>query len=162
MLNSVLAASLAAVIAGQAQAAVSTKEAAKLGTSLTPVGAEMAANADGSIPAYTGGLTTAPAGFKAGDGMRPDPFADEKPLLVIDGKNVDKYKGLLTATTAELAKRYPTYHINVYPTHRTVALPQAVLDNSVKNATGTQSINGGLSIDNLLPGVPFPIPTSGS
>ena len=98
MLNSVLAASLAAVIAGQAQAAVSTKEAAKLGTSLTPVGAEMAANADGSIPAYTGGLTTAPAGFKSGDGMRPDPFADEKPLLVIDGKNVDKYKDLLTAT----------------------------------------------------------------
>ena len=161
-LNSVLAASLATIVAGQAQAAVSAQEAAKLGTSLTRVGAEMAANADGSIPAYTGGLTTPPASFKAGDGMRPDPFADEKPLLVIDGKNVEQYKGLLTATTAELAKRYPTYHINVYPTHRTVALPQAVVDNSVKNATGTQSVNGGLAIENLLPGVPFPIPTSGN
>ncbi|MES2868691.1 MAG: DUF1329 domain-containing protein [Pseudomonadota bacterium] len=161
-LNSVLAASLAAVIAGQAQAAVSEQEAAKLGTSLTRVGAEVAGNADGSIPAYKGGLTTAPASFKAGDGMRPDPFADEKPLLVIDGKNVDQYKGLLTATSAELAKRYPTFHINVYPTHRTVALPAAVLDNSVKNATGTKSVNNGLAIENLLPGVPFPIPTSGA
>ena len=161
-LNSVLAVSLAGVIAAQAQAGVSAQEAAKLGTNLTSVGAEMAGNADGSIPAYTGGLTTPPASFKAGDGMRPDPFADEKPVLVIDGKNVEQYKGLLTATTAELARRYPTYHINVYPTHRTVAIPQAVLDNSLKNATGAKSLDGGLAIDNVLPGVPFPIPTSGA
>ncbi|WP_449433522.1 DUF1329 domain-containing protein [Pseudomonas putida] len=162
LINSVLAAALAAVIAGQAQAGVSTQEAAKLGSSLTGVGAEKAGNADGSIPAYQGGLTTPPASFKAGDSMRPDPFADEKPLLVIDGKNVEQYKGLLTATAAELARRYPTYHINVYPTHRTVALPKAVLDNSLKNATGAKSLDGGLVIDNVLPGVPFPIPTSGS
>ncbi|MNE02411.1 hypothetical protein D3C80_948850 [compost metagenome] len=161
-LNSVLAASLAAVIAGQAQAAVSAQEAAKLGTTLTNVGAEKAGNADGSIPGYTGGLTTPPASYKAGDTMRPDPFAGEKPLLVIDGKNVDQYKGQLTATAVELAKRYPTYHINVYPTHRTVALPQAVTDNSVKNATSTKSLNDGLAFENALPGVPFPIPTSGS
>jgi hypothetical protein len=38
---------------------------------LTPVGAEKAANKDGTIPAYTGGNTTAPAGYKAGDGIRP-------------------------------------------------------------------------------------------
>jgi hypothetical protein len=157
-----LAASLVAIIAGQAQAAVSAQEAAKLGTSLTSVGADMAGNADGSIPAYKGGMTTPPASFKAGDSMRPDPFADEKPILVIDGKNVDQYKGQLTATAVELAKRYPGYHIDVYPTHRTVALPQAVLDNSVKNATGAKSLNDGLAIENVLPGVPFPIPQSGS
>jgi hypothetical protein len=162
LLYSVLAISLAGVIAAQAQAGVSTEEAAKLGTSLTGVGAQMAGNADGSIPAYKGGLTTPPASFKAGDSMRPDPFADEKPLLVIDGKNVDQYTGMLTATAVELAKRYPSYHINVYPTHRTVALPQSVLDNSRKNATGAKSLEGGLSIDNVLPGVPFPIPQSGS
>ncbi len=161
-LSSVLAASLVAVIAGQAQAGISAQEAARLGTNLTGVGAEMAGNADGSIPAYKGGLTTPPASFKPGDSMRPDPFADEKPLLVIDGKNVDQYKGLLTATTVELAKRYPTYRIDVYPTHRTVSLPQAVLANSLKNATDAKSLNGGLSIDNVLPGVPFPIPQSGS
>ncbi|MGF6394515.1 DUF1329 domain-containing protein [Pseudomonas plecoglossicida] len=159
---SLLATALTTIIAGQAQAAVSAQEAARLGTSLTRVGAERGANADGSIPAYEGGLTTPPAGFKAGDGMRPDPFANEQPLLVIDGKNVDQYQGQLTATSVELAKRYPTFHINVYPTHRTVALPPAVLENSVKNATGTRSIDGGVAIENLLPGVPFPIPTTGS
>ena len=162
LLYSVLAASLAAVIGAQAQAAVSPQDATKLGASLTGVGAEMAANADGSIPAYSGGLTTPPASFKAGESMRPDPFVDEKPLWVIDGKNVDQYKGLLTATTVELARRYPTYRIDVYPTHRTVSLPAAVLDNSRKNATDAKALNGGLSIDNVLPGVPFPIPQSGN
>lgn len=160
--QTVLAASLAMVLAAQAQAAVSPQEAAKLGTSLTLVGAEKAGNADGSIPAYAGGLTTPPASFKPGDSMRPDPFANEKPLVVIDGKNVDQYKNLLTATTVELAKRFPTFHVNVYPTHRTVSLPQAILDNGVKNATGAKSLEGGLAIDNVLPGVPFPIPQSGS
>ena len=161
-LNNILAVSLAAVISAQAQAGVSAQDAARLGTSLTGVGGEMAGNADGSIPAYKGGLTTPPASFKAGENMRPDPFVDEKPVLVIDGKNVDQYKGMLTATTVELAKRYPTYRIDVYPTHRTVALPKTVLDNSLKNATDAKSLNGGLAIDNVLPGVPFPIPQNGS
>ena len=160
--QTLLAASLVMAIGAQAQAAVSAQEAAKLGSSLTLVGAEKAASADGAIPAYAGGLTTAPASFKAGDSMRPDPFASEKPVLVIDGKNVDQYKGMLTATTVELAKRFPTFRVDVYPTHRTVALPQAVLDNSVKNASGAKSLEGGLAIDNVLPGVPFTIPQSGS
>ncbi|MCY1388563.1 hypothetical protein D9M71_33380 [compost metagenome] len=160
--KTLLAASLAMTLGAHAQAAVTAEEAAKLGTSLTLVGAEKAANADGSIPAYAGGLTTAPASFKSGDTMRPDPFASEKPLLVIDGKNVDKYKGMLTATTAELAKRFPTFRVDVYPTHRTVALPQNVLDNSVKNASGAKSLQGGLAIDNVLPGVPFPVPHNGA
>ncbi|WP_223531423.1 DUF1329 domain-containing protein [Pseudomonas sp. GL-R-19] len=160
--QTVLAASLAMVLAAQAQAAVSTQEAARLGTSLTLVGAEKAGNADGSIPAYNGGLTTPPASFKAGDNMRPDPFASEKPVLVIDGKNVDQYKGMLTATTVELTKRFPTFRVDVFPTHRTVSLPQAILDNGVKNASGAKSLEGGLAIDNVLPGVPFPIPQSGN
>jgi hypothetical protein len=160
--QTVLAASLAMVVAAQAHAAVTAQDAAKLGSSLTLVGAEKAGNADGSIPAYDGGLTTPPASFKAGDSMRPDPFANEKPLLVIDGKNVDQYKGQLTATTAELAKRFPTFKVEVYPTHRTVSLPKAILDNGVKNATGAKSLEGGLAIDNVLPGIPFPIPQSGN
>ncbi|MBK5356690.1 DUF1329 domain-containing protein [Pseudomonas sp. TH41] len=160
--KNVLAASLIMALAIDAQASVPSHEAAKLGVSLTLVGAEKAGNADGTIPAYNGGLSTAPAGFKVGDNMRPDPYAGEKPLLVINGKNLDQYKGMLTATTAELAKRFPGYRIDVYPTHRTAALPQAVLDNSLKNATGAKSLKGGLAIDNVLPGVPFPIPQSGA
>ncbi len=61
-----------------------------LETTLTPLGAERAGNADGSIPAWTGGLTTVPPGFKAG-GRRPDLFPAQKPLFSITGKNVDQY-----------------------------------------------------------------------
>ena len=157
-----LAASSIMAVAIHAHASVPSEDAAKLGTSLTFVGAEKAGNADGSIPPYSGGLTTAPAGFKTGDTMRPDPYAGEKPLQVIDGKNVDQYAGMLTATTAALAKRYPSFRIDVYPTHRSAALPEAVLNNSRRNATAAKSINGGLSIDNAMPGVPFPIPQTGA
>jgi hypothetical protein len=160
--QTLLAASLALAVAGQAHAAVSAEQAAQLGTSLTQVGAEKAGNADGSIPAYAGGLTQAPAGFKTGDSVRPDPFAGEKPLLVIDGKNVEQYKDQLSATTVELAKRFPSFRVELFPTHRTVAMPQAVLDNSLKNATGAKALEGGQAIDNVLPGVPFPIPQSGA
>lgn len=160
--HTLLTTSLVLAFAGHAQAAVSIAEAAKLGTELTLVGAEKAGNADGSIPAYEGGLTSPPASYKPGENMRPDPFVDEKPLLVIDGKNVDQYKGQLTAVTAELARRHPGFRIEVYPTHRTASLPQGVLDNTLKNATTAQATEGGNAIENALPGIPFPIPQSGA
>ena len=160
--HTLLAASLTLTLAGQVQAAVSPAEASKLGAELTLIGAEKAGNADGSIPAYEGGLTTPPASYKPGESMRPDPFANEKPLLVIDGKNVDQYKEQLTAVTVELAKRYPSFRVEVYPSHRTAAMPQALLDNTLKNATGAKSLEGGNAIENALPGIPFPIPQNGA
>ena len=58
-------------------------QAAKLGQTLTPVGAEQAGNADGTIPAWTGGMSTLGPEFKdykAGQ-YYPDPFPQDKPLL---------------------------------------------------------------------------------
>jgi hypothetical protein len=145
-----------------AQAAAPADQVAKLGQSLTQLGAEKAASADGSIPAYTGGNTTLPAGFTAGDSMRPNPYADEKPSLVINSKNAAQYSEHLTATVAELLKRFPDFRIDIYPSHRSAALPQWVLDNSVKNAANATSTGGGVGIANALPGTPFPIPATGS
>lgn len=54
-----------------AQAAVSPEQVARLKTELTPLGAERAGNADGSIPAWDGGYTKVVAGYKPGD-KRPD------------------------------------------------------------------------------------------
>ncbi|MEN5037769.1 DUF1329 domain-containing protein [Pseudomonas sp. TWI929] len=160
--RTLLASCLSLAALNAAQAAVSPDQAARLGTSLTVIGAEKGGNADGTIPAYQGGLQTPPAGYQSGASMRPDPFASDKPLLVIDGKNAEQYKGQLTATTLELLKRYPSYRVDVYPTHRSVALPQAVLDNTRKNATGAKSQEGGTAVDNVLPGIPFPIPQNGA
>ena len=160
--HTLLSSALFLALTSPVYAAVSSEEAAQLGDTLSVIGATIAANADGSIPAYSGGLVTPPAGFNPGDAMRPDPFADEKPILVIDGKNVDQYKDQLTATTVELAKRYPSFRVDVYPTHRTVVLPQDVLANTLKNATGAQSKEGGTAVENVYPGIPFPIPKSGA
>jgi len=59
------------------------------GTELTPVGAIRAGNADGSIPAWTGGLPQkdVPKGQ-----WLDNPFAADKPLFTIDGRSADKYK----------------------------------------------------------------------
>lgn len=162
--HSLLASALAMAIAGAAQAAVSAEEAAKLGTTLTLLGAEKAGNAAGTIPEFTGGLpvNTSPPGYKPGDSVRPDPFASDAPRLVITGKNMAEHKDMLTKTTQELLARFPGYRVDVYPTHRSVTLPKPYLDNTVKNATGAKSTEGGLAMENALPGVPFPIPATGS
>lgn len=157
----VLSVALAATFVGSAWASVSADEAGKLGQSLTAVGAEVAASKDGQIPAYEGGLTTPPAGFRKGSGMRPDPFANEKPRLVVTGKNAAQYQNKLTAGTLELLKRYPDFRVDVYPSHRTVVFPEFIQQNTIKNASDAKSTEGGLAIENALPGFPFPVPKSG-
>jgi len=142
-------------------AAVPPDEARLLGTSLTAAGAEKAANKDGTIPEYTGGLTSAPAGFTKGSGMRPDPYAADKPRLVITGKNLAGMDDKLTAGTRELLKRYASFRVDVYPSHRPVALPKLVLENTAKNALNARTVDGGVGVENALAGIPFPIPTTG-
>jgi hypothetical protein len=161
MIRKTLITAVLAVLSASAVAAVSEQEAAQLGKNLTPVGAEKAGNKDGTIPEWTGGLTKAPADFKPGTGVRPDPYGDEKPRLVITGKNADEYKDKLNAVTYELLKRYPTMRVDVYPTHRPVVYPKKILDNTAKNAVSAKLADGGLSFDNALPGYPFPIPKNG-
>ncbi len=161
MFRKTLMAVAIAMLATSTQAAVSADEAKQLGTTLTPTGAEKAGNKDGTIPAWTGGLKDAPAAFQKGSGKRADPFASEKPRLVIDGKNVAQQADKLTEGTKELLKRYPTMRVDVYPTHRTFMVPPRIAEDTLKNATGAKITDGGLGTDNVLPGYPFPIPKSG-
>ena len=153
---------LLALAAGAALAAVTADEAKKLGTTLTPTGAERAGNADKTIPDYTGGLTTAPAEYKKGSGTRPDPFAADKPLYSITGKNLAQYEGKLTDGTKELLKKQPNYRIDVYPTHRSIAFPAYVVENTIKNATSVKTTDGGLGLEGTFAGIPFPIPKTGN
>jgi hypothetical protein len=162
MIRKTLFAATLAVVSTSAMAAATPDEVAQLGKTLTPLGAEKAGNKDGTIPEWTGGLTTIPAGFKPGSGVRPDPFGSDKPRLVITGQNADQHKDKLTALTYALLKRFPTFRVDVYPTHRPVTYPKAILDNTAKNAAQAKTGNGGLSVENALPGIPFPIPKSGN
>src|SRR5690554_1762673 len=154
--SGILAASL---VAGQAWGAVSEGEAAKLGDSLTPIGAEKAGNG-GAIPAWDGGLATPPANYK-GDGIYVNPFPDEKPKFVIDQSNVSEYADKLSPGQVAMIKQYPDYKMPVYETHRTAAYPQNIMDETVKNATQAELIKNGNGLANYQDATPFPIPQTG-
>jgi hypothetical protein len=59
------------------------------------LGAEVAANADSSIPAWNGGITTAPAGYTPGL-HHPDPFSGDSVKFTITGANADQYREMLS------------------------------------------------------------------
>ncbi|PJI47278.1 MAG: outer membrane lipoprotein-sorting protein [Pseudomonas sp.] len=151
------------LLASQVMAAVPADEAARLGTTLTPLGAEKEGNAAGSIPAWTGGLPKDAAPVQA-NGFLGDPFASEKPLFVITSANAEQYKANLTAGQMALFKRYPqTYRIPVYPTHRSASVPPAVMEAAKQSALNVQPINGGDGLSNFSGSgyYAFPIPKNG-
>lgn len=150
--------------AGSVVAEVSAVEAAQLGAALTPFGSEQAGNAAGTVPAYTGGLpvTTSPPGFTPGSGRWTNPFPDEKPLFSITAKNLDQYRDALSETGKELFKRQASYRMDVYPSHRSVAYPAWVLDNTRKNATQARLAKDGVALEGAYGGIPFPIPKNGN
>jgi hypothetical protein len=162
MIRKTLFAATLAVVSATALAAVSPEEASHLGKDLTPIGAEKAGNKEGTIPEWTGGITKIPANFDPKSGRRPDPYAADKPRLVITGANADQYKAQLTAVTYALLKRYPDYYVNVYPTHRPVNQPAKIYENTAKNAVNAKSEGDGLAMVGALPGYPFPIPKTGN
>lgn len=149
------------LLASGVMAAVSPDEAAKLGTTLTPLGAEMAGNADGSIPAWTGGLPVN-AGAVDARGFLADPFASEQPLFTITAQNAEQYKDKLTPGQLALFQRYPeSYRMPVYPTHRSASVPAAVIEATKQNAVNTRMIEGGNGLENFQTANPFPIPQNG-
>ena len=154
---------LTSIAAGTALAAVSPDQAARLGKDLTPLGAEMAGNADGSIPPWNPNGTPVPEGFVPGSDNYINAFPGEKPLYTIDGSNWQQYKDLLTTGTIGMFEKYGAdgFKIHVYPTHRDTIRPDWYYANTLKNATGANLVEDGQKIDNNLPGVPFPIPQSG-
>ncbi|QEY62297.1 DUF1329 domain-containing protein [Metapseudomonas lalkuanensis] len=160
-LSLISAAVALALSASSALASVSAQDAAKLGASLTPFGAEKAGNAAGTIPAWTGGITQAPAGYKSGQ-HHPDPFPEDKPLFTITKANLDKYKANLTPGQIALFNAYPdSFQMPVYQTRRSGSAPQWVYDNTVKNATTAKLLDGGNGFSDAYGGIPFPIPQNG-
>jgi len=152
---------LVAAGATTAWAGLSPEEIAKLGTELTPMGAIKAGNADGTIPAWDGGLTEPPAGWEPGKHFI-DPFADDKVLFTITAANVDQYADKLSVGQRALFETYPdTYKMNVYPTRRSAAFPQRIYDKTIENAKTAQLTEGGNGVTGAINGLPFPIPKNG-
>ena len=149
----------AAFAAGVATA--TAQSAADLGKSLTPLGAEKAGNAAGTIPAWEGGITQPPAGYKSGD-HHPDPFADDKPSATINAANAEQYADNLTEGHKALLARYAsTYKMPVYPTRRSASAPQDIYDATKANVASAKLADGGNGVSGASRGAPFPLPKTG-
>jgi hypothetical protein len=124
LLGGLLAASFAA---SPVYAAVSASEAARLGNDLTPFGSVKAGNADGTIPAWDGGLTEPPAGYQGSGQHHINPFPNDQVLFTINASNMDQYSEHLTDGLKAMFETYPTtFQIPVYQSRRTHAVPDWV------------------------------------
>jgi len=150
-----------AAFAVPAAAQLAGSDLAKLGTTLTPIGAEKAGNAAGTIPAWDGGITTPPAGYKEG-GYYPDPFAGDKPLFTIDAKNMDQYRDQLPPGAMAMMRKYPDYKMVVYPTRRSASFPACHYQETKECAAKAKLAPGGNGVDGCTGGIPFPIPKDGN
>jgi len=150
---------VAGLMSFAANAKVGADEAAKLKSTLMPLGGEKAANADGSIPAWSGGLTKGGGGA----GKRyTDPFEADKPKFTISKDNLAQYKDKLTPGQLALFAKYATYKMPVYETRRTGVAPAYIYDATFKNATTGELTGGGNGISGAVTGIPFPIPKNGA
>lgn len=153
---------LLVAFAGSVAAKVSPEQADRLGKDLTPTGAERAGNKDGTIPAWEGGITKAPAGFVKGKHM-VDPYPNDKVLFTITSKNAEQYKDQLSPGLLALLKTYPdTFKMNVYPTRRSASSPQYVYDAIKRNAVRAELLPSGNGFKGASIGVPFPLPANGT
>jgi len=151
--------------ANVASAKVSEQEAAQLGTNLTAVGANPAANDDGSIPAYGGTMRGLPAGLDyAGPGTPyPDPYANDPVVHRITAANMKDHEQFLSPGLQAMFSSYPdTFRIDVYPTHRDGGYGERYLDRLKYNALNAELYNGEDGIRGFTGSVAFPIPGSGA
>ena len=160
-MTKILASAVAAALLGvaaPASAKLTEAEAARLGADLTPMGAEKAGNKDGTIPAWTGGLCSPPAGWTAAQGYT-DPFASDKVLFTITKANAAQYKDKLTPGTLAMLNKYDNFKMNVYQTRRTACLPQEAYD--VIKSMATKIDLQGFGFVGGFSYAPFPIPKNG-
>ncbi|MCG2633778.1 MAG: DUF1329 domain-containing protein [Gammaproteobacteria bacterium] len=134
-----------------ASATLSQEEAAQLGiegTPLTPSGAIRAGNAEGTIPAWTGGIhpdskyfgpANYPDGYQEG-GRYVDPYADDEILFTITPQNYKQYADKLPAGAIKQFEMFPeTFFMNIYPSRRSGAYPDKVYENTLQSAPQTET-----------------------
>lgn len=156
---------LAVCAAAPAAAGVSPGEAAALRTVLTPFGAERAGNAEGTIPAWDGGIAAPPAelDWKGPGAPYPDPYGKDPVLFSITAEGLEQHALHLSPGQRALLAKYPdTYRIDVFPSHRPHAAPQWVYDNTLENATKAEGSTDGDGLTGAYGGIPFPLPKNGA
>jgi len=122
------------------------------------MGSERAGNAAGTIPEWTGGITTPPSGYKPGD-HHPNPFPDDKPLFRIDGSNYTQYADQLSTGQQATFGKYPeTYFMDVYQSRRSTSFPEHIYQKTIENGKTARLAENGEGVLDASEGFPFPFP----
>jgi hypothetical protein len=153
---------LLAPLAPPARGAVSDAEAARLEADLTPMGAERAGNPEGTIPAWTGGITAPPPDYRPG-ARQPDPHPNDRILYTLTAADLEARGDLLCDGQRALLRAHPeSWRLHVYPTRRSASYPAWVYAAVRANATSARVVLAGKgSVEGARVGPPFPIPQSG-
>jgi hypothetical protein len=142
-------------------AKVSEEQVNRLGTDLTPLGAQTLGNAEGTIPAWTGGITTPPENYQPGQ-FHPDPFTSDPIAFTITKENTSNYRKNLTEGQVALLNQYaPGYKMHVYPSRRSAAYPQWIYEKLKANAATAEVLEQGNGVKEAIATSPFPIPQTG-
>ena len=137
--NLITAAALAAGVA-----TATAQSAADLGKSRTPLGAEKAGNAAGTIPAWEGGITAAAGRLQLRATIIPTRLPMTSQAQPSHAANAEQYADNLTDGHKALLARYAsTYKMPVYPTRRSASAPQDVYDATKANVGSAKLADGG-------------------
>jgi Protein of unknown function (DUF1329) len=174
----VLVALACVLAAAPSMAAVTAADAAKLGQTLTPSGAEAAGNTAGTIPAWQGRKAYRPEQFtlhaadlqalkKSGaqgvvKAIAPNGVGlDDKPRIVITKANAAQYAAQLTAGHRALLDQVPDFQLRVYPGVRgAFNLPE--VDAAIRENATRATLEGTDKLAGAHLGIPFPIPRNGA
>lgn len=142
--------------------AADPEQAGRLDAELTPFGAQRAGNADGSIPAWQGGLTQAPACYGGLGARYCNPFAEDRPETLVTADRADAFEAWLSPGQRALLAQFPASQVMpVYATRRSYTNPAPVLQAIRRNAMRAQLQANGEVLADAEQGVPFPIPENG-
>ncbi len=144
---------------GQSPISEETKKLARLAetkelTGLTEVGAEAAANHDGSIPEFDNSPITVPAKWRPGMHYQ-DPFSEDKAVQIISASNLGAHSEFLTLGQQALLKQKKGYQLKVFHSRRSARYPDHILRGSKNNIKTARLINEGNGITDFDQGFPF-------
>jgi hypothetical protein len=132
------------------------------GPEFTFLGAERRGNAEGTIPAWDGGITSPPADYNP---LRheTDPFPEDPVLYTVTADNMESHAAHLSEGQKALLQKYPdSWHMNVYRSRRSASYPDWVYRAVVANATSAELVTAGAGgVQNGRVSSPFPIPNNG-
>ena len=130
-------------------------------SALTPIGAERAGNASGTIPPWTGGITHRRR-TTIRRNTRPIRIRTIRSCYTIDGHNAAQYANELSEGQRALLAAFPdSWRMNVYPTRRSASYPDFVYAAVIANAETAQLAEGNGGVRNSRVSSPFPQPKNG-